>query len=167
MASCIPSSSCCILPRRFFSCRWLLCVLRVTANGCVVVLRLTTGVPVSGGCRFCPDDGGFREGTSGSLFFRIILLYAKEGTDKAAPHAAGVRGCLLLLERFNFEKVKTRGGGDSAARPEVSGENALFPRNDRPYGWKCTVFQAENTREYFRFLLLKICLPEKARRKKR
>lgn len=65
-----------------------------------------TGVLVSGGCRFCPDDEGFREGMSGSLFFRIIRLYEKDGTDKAAPYACGARGCLLLSERFTFFNVE-------------------------------------------------------------
>ena len=31
----------------------------------------------------------------------------------------------------------------SAARPKVSGKTAFFPRNDRPYGWKCEAFQTE------------------------
>ena len=32
----------------------------------------------------------------------------------------------------------------SAARSELSGKTALFPRNDRPYGLKRTAFQSEN-----------------------
>lgn len=43
---------------------------------------------------------------SGSLFFRIIRLYEKDGTDKAAPYACGARGCLLLSERFTFFNVE-------------------------------------------------------------
>ena len=32
----------------------------------------------------------------------------------------------------------------SAARSELNGKTALFPRNDRPYGLKRTAFQSEN-----------------------
>ena len=48
------------------------------------------------------------------------------------------------LECFNFEKGETRRRRHSAARPKVSGKTAFFPRNDRPYGLKCTAFQTEN-----------------------
>ena len=41
-----------------------------------------------------------------------------------------------------FQKQTARAA--RAARLNVNGKPALFPRNDRPYGWKCTVFQTEN-----------------------
>ena len=41
-----------------------------------------------------------------------------------------------LLERFIFKKENAR-RRHSAARPKVSEKNAVFPRNDRPYGLEC------------------------------
>ena len=46
-------------------------------------------------------------------------------------------------ERFTCEKDKNARRRHSAARPELSGKTALFPRNDRPYGLKCFAFQTE------------------------
>ena len=43
---------------------------------------------------------------------------------------------------FYFWKKQTARAA-RAARPSVNGKPALFPRSDRPYGWKCTVFQTE------------------------
>ena len=60
---------------------------------------------------------------------------------KIFPRAWGRGGC------FTFEKGETRRRRHSAARPKVSGETALFPRNDRPYGLKCEAFQTENALE--------------------
>ena len=36
----------------------------------------------------------------------------------------------------------------SAARPELSGNTALFPLNERPYGLRCKAFQTENDPGY-------------------
>ena len=43
---------------------------------------------------------------------------------------------------FSFSKMKDE--ASSAARPELCGKTALFPRNDRPHGLKRAAFQTEN-----------------------
>ena len=57
----------------------------------------------------------------------------------------------LGLERFTFEKGENARRRHSAARPEVSGKTAFFPRNDRPYGLKRAAFQTEVALERFTF----------------
>ncbi|MCI7567768.1 MAG: hypothetical protein MSH25_00095, partial [Desulfovibrio sp.] len=52
------------------------------------------------------------------------------------------------IERFTFEKGENARRQHSAARPEVSGKTALFPRNDRPYGLKRAAFQTEIALKY-------------------
>ena len=55
----------------------------------------------------------------------------------------------ITLERFTFENGENARRRHSAARPEVSGKTAFFPRNDRPYGLKRVAFQTKNALEYF------------------
>ena len=68
----------------------------------------------------------------------------KQGTQLLRHPQRRLHPALSHLERFNFEKGETRRRQHSAARPKVSGKTAFFPRNDRPYGLKCTAFQTEN-----------------------
>ena len=74
--------------------------------------------------------------------------------DKAAPFSRSVSpvsgGTRFFIfdavphniERFAFEKAE-REAAVCAARPGVSGKNAFFPRDDRPYGLKRKAFQTE------------------------
>ncbi|MCI7569182.1 MAG: hypothetical protein MSH25_07470 [Desulfovibrio sp.] len=61
----------------------------------------------------------------------------------AVQQASGRTGNGCRLERFTFEKGENARRRHNAARPEVSGKIAFFPRNDRPYGLKRAAFQTE------------------------
>ena len=50
----------------------------------------------------------------------------------------------ILLERFTFEKGKTRGGGTAHPGQNLAEKQRFFSRIGRPYGLKCRAFQTEN-----------------------
>ena len=56
-----------------------------------------------------------------------------------------------LIERFAFEKGKTRGGDTAPPGLKQVEKLRFFPLNARSYGLKREVFQTENAPEQIRF----------------